>query len=122
MRLLIDSSIWIDFLKNGDNEHLEVATAVRGNYAYLCQPVWVELWSGARGKREEIVLKHMHECCGWLEIDDKTWQLAAELRRKARRTGLNCPLSDVLIAACAKRHGANLLHRDKHLETLMKLS
>lgn len=121
MKLLIDSSIWIDFLRDGDTKHLEVAAALRSRRAFLCQPVWVELWSGMRGKREEKILIHLRDCCEWLEIDSETWRLTAELRRSARRLGLNCPSADVLIVACAKRHEASLMHRDKHLEALMKL-
>ena len=122
MKVLIDSSTWIDFLRDGEAKHLEVAAAIRSRRAYLCQPVWVELWSEMRGKREEVVLTHLRDCCEWLEIDAETWHLTADLRRAARRMGLNCPLADVLIVACAKRHGASLMHRDKHFEALMNLS
>ncbi len=121
MKVLIDSSIWIDFLRDGEAKHLEVAAAIRSRGAFLCQPVWVELWSGMRGKREEKVLTHLRDCCEWLEIDAETWRLTAGLRRSAKRMGLNCPLADVLIAACARRHGVSLMHRDKHFEALMKL-
>lgn len=121
MKVLIDSSIWIDFLRDGETRHAELAAAMRAGRASLCEPVWVELWSGTRGKREEKILNQMRDCCDWLEVDAGTWRIAADLKRSARRTGLNCPLANVLIAACAKRHGASLMHRDKHFDALMKL-
>ncbi|WP_166443100.1 PIN domain-containing protein [Phragmitibacter flavus] len=121
MKVLIDSSTWIDFFREGDARHPEVGEALWSQRAVLCSVVWVELWSGVRSKREEAVLTNLRECCGWLEIDVETWRITAELRRAARRKGLNCPLADVLIVACAKRHGAVLMHRDKHFEKLLQL-
>ena len=122
MKVLIDSSTWIDFLREGDAKHPEVGAAIWSQRAVLCPVVWVELWSGMRGKRAEAVLTNLRDCCGWLEIDVETWRVTADLMRAAKRKGLNCPLADVLIVACAKRHGAGLMHRDKHFEELMKLN
>jgi predicted nucleic acid-binding protein len=31
------------------------------------------------------------------------------------------PLADILIVACARRHGAELLHLDKHIDALLAL-
>ena len=56
-----------------------------------------------------------------LEVDPETWALAAGLSRAALQNGLNCPLADVLIEACARRHGALLMHRDKHIGALLGL-
>jgi predicted nucleic acid-binding protein len=121
MKILVDSSCWIDFFRDGIARNPALENAIRRHQAMLCPVVWAELWSGVRGKREEATLKNLLECCGWLDIDDKTWSITAELRRAARQQGLNCPLADVLIAACARRHGVELLHSDKHLTALMKL-
>jgi len=87
----------------------------------LCPVVWVELWSGVRNKREESTLLNMRDCCGWLEMDEKVWSICARLRLAARKKGINCPLADVLVVSCARRHGAELLHNDKHLSALLKI-
>ena len=121
VKVLIDSSCWIDFLREGAIQHPEVASAIRNRTAMLCPVVWVELSSGMRGKREEQVLANIRDSCGWLEIDQETWTATADLRRAAKKKGLNCPLADVMVVACAKRHGADVLHRDKHLTALMEL-
>ena len=57
----------------------------------------------------------------WLEIDSKVWEEANVLGQKAKRSGLNCPMSDVLINACAKRYDAALIYRDRHFDALRKL-
>jgi predicted nucleic acid-binding protein len=122
MRILIDSSCWIDFLREGAEKHQRICNAIRNRTAMLCPVVWVELSSGLRGKRERQALANIKDSCGWLDIDHQTWNIAAELRGMARQKGLNCPLADVLVVACAKRHGAEVMHRDKHFDALMKLA
>jgi len=121
MSNLIDSSAWIDFIRGGETAQPAVAAALRDGSAALTEPVWFELWSGARGKREETFLNGLRATCQWLTLDEPCWESTYGLCRKARKSGLACPLADVLIVACAKRHGAGLIHRDKHIDHLLKL-
>ncbi len=121
MKVLIDSSAWIDFLREGRSKQPEVAAALESGRAVLCPVIWAELWIGARGKREEAVLSHIREVCGWLEIDAAVWESAALLGRVAKGQGLNCPLADVLVVACAQHHEVEILYRDKHIDSLLAL-
>jgi predicted nucleic acid-binding protein len=89
--------------------------------AHICPVVWVEISRGIRGKREERIARELSALCPSLPMDGESWEEAARLGRLASQSGLNCPLADVLIVACAKRHGATVIHSDKHFEALMKL-
>jgi predicted nucleic acid-binding protein len=121
--VLIDSSAWIGFLRDSRISTVadQVEHCLKAHSAALCPVAWMELHRSAQGKRELAELENLRQICLWLEIDSVAWEAAAELSRKARMKGLNCPMADVLIAACAKRHGVALLHQDKHLVALMKL-
>jgi predicted nucleic acid-binding protein len=119
--ILVDASAWIDFLREGAEKHPGVAAALESGQAALCPVAWAELWSGARGKREESVLRAIREATGWLEIDGMVWELATKLLRQSIDTGWVCPLADVLMVACAQRHGTQLLHQDKHIRQLLDL-
>ncbi len=119
MIVLVDSSVWIDFLRPARSNLTELERVLREGRAAICPVIWVELWRGARGKSEESALQEMRRLCLSLEVDTATWNHAAELSRVALRNGLSCPLADVLIVACARRHGAELMHRDKHIEALL---
>lgn len=121
MKVLVDSSVWIDFLRNPEGVTPELAAALRQGKAVICPIVWVELSSGIRGKREESVFQKILNACPSLEIDEEVWRSAAGLARESKKSGLNCPLADVLIVACARRHGAEVMHRDKHIAALMTL-
>jgi len=98
-----------------------VAEALRDASAALTQAIWVELWGGARNQREDDFLNGIKESCQWLNFDHECWERSYALQKKAIRGGLNCPLADVLIVACAQRYGAELFHSDKHMTALLKL-
>lgn len=121
MKVLVDSSVWIDFLRSPEGVTPELGAALRQGKAVICPIVWVEISSGIRGKREESVFQKIQDVCPSLEIDEAVWRAAAALARESKKAGLNCPLADVLIVACAKRHGADVMHRDKHIGALLKI-
>lgn len=118
---LIDSSAWIDFMRAGEAAQPLVAESLRDGSAAITQPVWAELWSGARSKREWDFLEGVRSNCRWLEFDNACWERSYELRRQAIRKGLHCPLADVMIVACGLRYHAELCHSDKHMTELLKL-
>ena len=56
-----------------------------------------------------------------LVIDPPVWALAFDLARKARSAGQTIPSTDVLIAACARRHEVTIEHADDHFDALASL-
>ncbi|KKK75360.1 hypothetical protein LCGC14_2874480, partial [marine sediment metagenome] len=47
-------------------------------------------------------------------LTDIIWEKSYKIGFKLRRTGINMPLTDILIAAVASHYNYLLLHRDKH--------
>ena len=121
MKVLVDSSVWIPFLRGHTELPAEVAVAMAEGRSHLCPVVWVEICRGLRSKREERLAAELAALCPSLAMDGESWDEAARLGRTASQAGLNCPLADVLIAACARRHKAKLIHDDKHLKALLEL-
>ena len=121
MKVLVDSSVWIPFLRGHAELPADVSRAMSEGRSHLCPVIWVEIFRGVRGKREERIATELSELCPSLPMDGESWDEAARLARAASQSGLNCPLADVLIVACARRHKASLIHNDKHLNALMDL-
>lgn len=121
--LLIDTSSWIHLLRsNGDPAvRTRVERALQAGEACWCPIVRLELWNGAGGEREKKALRDFERLLPELEIDDDVWSGAYELARKARAAGVSIPATDLLIAACAKRHDAALEHSDSDFTQLAKL-
>jgi predicted nucleic acid-binding protein len=114
--VLVDSSAWVEVLRNGGNPGMiaRVEGLISSGFAAMTEPVWMELYQGIRNKREEARLEMTRSLCVWLEFDAACWQEAARTARTCLRSGVNVPFGDVLVHACACRHGVELLEKDRH--------
>jgi predicted nucleic acid-binding protein len=118
--ILVDTSSWIHFLRtDGDlTVRARVDAALRSGAACWCPTVRLELWNGAAGAREKKVMREFERVLPELAISDNTWRLAVELARQCRAAGVTVPATDVLIAACAREHGARLEHADHDFDLI----
>ena len=121
--VLIDSSAWVEVSRKGGDEALrgEVESLLLNRQAAMAAPVWVELFQGAKGKREEEQLERWRSLCRWLDFDQDCWNQAAISARSCLRAGVNVPFGDLLVHACARRHKVALLERDKHFAMIAKV-
>lgn len=121
--MLVDSSVWIAATRKGGDQATaaELGELLLAGRVAMSAPVWMELYQGIRGRKEEERLEESRKSCTWLSFDDACWQKAAEISRDCLRSGVNVPLGDVLVFACAKRHGVELLERDRHFEMIRKV-
>jgi predicted nucleic acid-binding protein len=86
--------------------------------ACWCPIIRLELWNGAGGDRDKKVLRAFERLLPELAIDDDVWNAAFELARRARAAGISVPATDLLIAACARRHEVELEHADSDFTQL----
>lgn len=120
--LLVDTSAWIHFLRpDGDAAvRARVDVALRAGTARWCPVVRLELWNGAGGERERKALRQFERLVPELPIDAVIWGEACELARRCRAAGVTVPATDVLIAACARHHGAQLEHADADFDAIAR--
>ena len=118
--ILVDTSAWIHLLRRDGNPivRARVEAALASGQACWCPVVQLELWNGARGQREQKVLRDFAEALPNLPIDDQTWGASYDLARQTRARGITVPATDVVIAACADRHGAAIESADSDFALL----
>ncbi len=121
--VLIDTSSWIHMLReSGDTAvRQRVVSALRAGEACWCPMVKLELWNGARGQREQDVLREFDGALTELPIDNVVWAMAYQLARDARARGMTVPAPDLLIFSCAHRHGTVLESADSDFHRLAAL-
>lgn len=114
--VLVDSSAWVEASRAGGDAltTAKVEALVQAGRSAMTEPVWLELFKGAKGRREETQLAHWRMLSVWLEFDSSCWQEAAGTARICLRSGVNVPFGDVLVFACARRHRVELLEFDRH--------
>jgi predicted nucleic acid-binding protein len=88
--------------------------------ASWCDMVAVELWNGARGDYEKRRLAELEKEIVCLETNREVWDHARVLARECRHAGHAVPSADLVIAACALHHKAQLEHCDIHIEKILK--
>ena len=120
---LIDTSAWIEQLRrDGDAKvRRQVETLLSAGDAAWCPLVRLELWNGARGEGERTVLEEMNVSIPSLEIDVAVWHHAVTLASGARDLGITVPVTDLLVASCARHHDVPLLHCDRHFGLIADL-
>ena len=79
--VLIDTSAWIDYFREGSSWSSEILDELlKSRSVCLCGPVYAELLSGARTKREYNTLREFVVALPMLEAPIDVWDKIAECR------------------------------------------
>jgi predicted nucleic acid-binding protein len=85
----------------------------------LCTITRLELLYSARSPADYEALEVDLDAFRDLRVDAETLATAVGAQRElAQRSDHRVAIPDLLIAACAHQHGADVLHRDRHYDTL----
>jgi predicted nucleic acid-binding protein len=85
----------------------------------LCAVTRLELLYSARSQRDFQRLEGDLALFRDLRMDAETFVTALTAQRELAATGHHrVAIPDLLIAACAQQHGADVVHVDRHFETL----
>ncbi len=116
---LIDTSAFIEFSRQADTDVARaVDAALAEGRAAVCHVVLAELLTGCRSRSEYREIELQLAALVWLPLTDECWDRAAALGFNLRRAGLTVPLTDRLVVATARLHGADLLHCDAHFDLI----
>lgn len=119
--ILVDSSAWIEFLRDtGSPTCLRVDELLAADIA-VCEPVRMEILSGARDDRHLSDLRRLLGRATLLSTESADYEEAAALYRNCRRQG-ETPrkLIDCLIAAIAIASSVAVLHSDLDFDVLAR--
>ena len=115
--VVVDSNVWIDYLRHADSrpgarldELLELREVV------LVGVVLAELLQGSTGERDHARLEPALEAAEYAEIERASWARAGRLSRELRASGVQIPLTDLIIAAFAIEHEHELFTFDKDFQ------
>jgi predicted nucleic acid-binding protein len=119
--ILIDSSAWIEFLRDTGSPVCLRVDSLLGDKIATCDPVSMEILAGARDERHLRDLRRLLASATLLALESIDYEEAAALYRICRRNG-ETPrkLIDCLIAAIAIRLDAAVLHQDADFDVLSR--
>lgn len=121
--ILIDTSAWIEYYKPSQENAVRnaVSDAIQNDEAATNAIVYVETVGFAKDDRERRLLQEDFSTCHFFDIPEEVSELAAEICFTLRRQGKTIPATDAVIAATALKHGATVLHQDKHFDEIFEL-
>ena len=123
MTVLIDTSIWIEVLRDGTGTVAKhVRTEVADETVTLTRFNELELLQGAANEREWATLSEYLAGQEYLEIGADTWRDAARIYYELRRRGQTVRSAiDCCIAQLAIEHNARLLHNDGDFDAIAEV-
>lgn len=117
--VVADTTVWIEFFNDpeSDEKHA-IDLLIDENELALVGPVLSELLQGCRTAGEaNTILDHV-SALTFLEMDFSLWRRTGELSSSLRRRGTTVPLMDIVIAALAMEHDAEVFTTDPHFEKI----
>lgn len=123
MATLIDSSLWIDLTRARSPGTLKalIAPYVNDPQACLAEPIAFEVLRHATDAEAEILLRQF-ETMPLLTSPADLWHQAANLGRSCRRAGVNAGSLDLVIAAVALHHTAELVTFDAGFSEIRRIT
>ena len=116
--VLVDSSVYIQLLREQKNPVAELATRFDVVEIVICGIVRVEVLRGVLRQDVRAYLRTFFDALVDVPMTESVWRAAEELAWNLDRTGAILPVTDVLIATCAFEADASLLTHDRHFESV----
>jgi predicted nucleic acid-binding protein len=122
--IVADSSALIEYFRRGGLPAVQeaVAAAIGDDALAFNGIIFVEVVGFAADERERRALLASFGAFRRLALEDGDFDLAASIGFDLRRQGRTVPATDLIIAACAIRARAELLHVDDHFADIAKVS
>ena len=119
--ILVDSSAWIEFLRDTGSTVCEAVDRLLGQEVAVCDVISMEILAGARDESHLASLRRLLARAAMIRTRPTDYEDAAALYRRCRRGGETVrKLVDCLIAAVAIRAGVAVLHQDADFDTLAR--
>ena len=121
-RVLIDTCIWATvFAKPESPENRTVSELIEDDRVVVIGPVLAEVLVGFRRREQADWAASRLKNLGWIVVEWDDWREAATLGRQLGASGQRLPLTDLVIAAIARRHDLTVYTVDPHFDRFANL-
>ena len=123
--ILVDTSVWIDFLNGANGSHVDKFHAsLLGRFPiHICGVIKMEILQGFQDDKEYALTRSKLLNFINIPISMDNYYMACDIYRKGRKKGLTIRKpNDCLIAAVAISNKLELLHNDKDFDSIEKIT
>jgi predicted nucleic acid-binding protein len=121
MRVLIDSSVWIDFFWGRSGPHTDrlKELIIGGEDLCICGHILAEVLRGASRDEQYRRIERRFQILEFLPMTAPTFRSSADIYRALRKRGITLKnVVDTYIAAVAMEHNVYLLHNDSDFDLI----
>lgn len=120
-RVLIDTSIWIDYFKNKSSKISEKLDRILvSDEIYIPKIVIAELIQGAKSEKEISIIEDFIDTFNIIDQKEDSWIKAGRLSYNLKKEGSAVNLIDCYIAVIAQEHNCQIFTIDKHFKEIQK--
>jgi predicted nucleic acid-binding protein len=116
--LLIDSSVYIDWMRKRREFIPEILRLQPANPVLICGIIEAEVARGILAAKQRDRFLEFTRLLERIETDTQLWTETSLLAWNLDRKGMTLPLTDIAIAACAKKTGAVLVTLDSDFQKI----
>ena len=123
MAALIDTSLWIDFLRPRSPQRLKqfIAPFLRHPAAHLAEPIIYEILRHATPAEAQLIYREI-QILPILDTPRNLWTEAARLGQACRQKHFTMGAVDLLVATVAIHHGAEVITFDEDFQRIAGVS
>ena len=120
---LIDTSAWIEYLRQtGSRTNFEVRRMLN-NDAQICDVIRMEILAGARDQQHVAQLEKLLARATTIKTEPVDYDNAAAIYRACRKLGVTISAQiDCLIAAIAIRTNTKIIHHDSDFDAIAQVT
>lgn len=118
MNFLIDSAVYIDWLRNRIDPREQLLETLQEGRLYNCGVVRAEVLRGIKNEAVYLGMEAFFDIIPEVPTDAKLWRNVSSMAWRLQREGKSPPLTDLVIAMSALRTGATLISPDAHFEDI----
>lgn len=119
--VLADSSYYIDLLRRGQDPLSSLALAAETRDLVICGVIRCEVGRALRPGKVRRLFRAFWDVMINVPTDNRLWERAEQTLWELDRRGVVLPLTDVVIACCARQLDAVVLTYDKHFNFIPDL-
>jgi hypothetical protein len=116
--VLVDSSYYIRLVREGRDPLRELAVIAAQRDLVVCGVVRCEVARGLRSKPVLESFRRAWDVMRYVPTDNRLWTEVEHTLWELDRSGVVLPLTDVVIACCARRLDGLVLTFDRHFEAI----
>lgn len=120
--VFVDTCVWASFFgKSVSPEKAAVDNLLDSDRVALVGPIVAEVLLGFRRKDQADWVASRLRLAHYVEAGWDDWRMAADLGRNLAANGNKLPLTDLIVAAVARRCNASVFSTDPHFDVIPDL-